>query len=133
MVRTLYLVIHTGSRNLGLRVADYYQKAAYAACGGKQQQEIPYELAYLSGDALQDYLHDMDFMRRFAELNRTIIKEVILEGMGLTEIDSFHTIHNYIDTEQGILRKGAVSAQKGRTSSDSHEYAGRSPSLHRTW
>ena len=109
----LYLVIHTGSRNLGLRVADYYQKAAYAACGGKQQQEIPYELAYLSGDALQDYLHDMDFMRRFAELNRTIIKEVILEGMGLTEIDSFHTIHNYIDTEQGILRKGAVSAQKG--------------------
>ena len=109
----LYLVIHTGSRNLGLRVADYYQKVAYTACGGRQQQEIPYELAYLSGDAMQDYLHDMDFMRRFAELNRTIIKEVILEGMGLTEIDSFHTIHNYIDTEQGILRKGAVSAQKG--------------------
>ncbi len=49
-----------------------------------------------------------DFMQRFAKLNRTITKEVILEGMGLTELDSFH----YIDTEQGILRKGSVSAQK---------------------
>ena len=52
-----------------------------------------------------------DFMQRFAKLNRTITKEVILEGMGLTELDSFHTIHHYIDTEQGILRKGSVSAQ----------------------
>lgn len=52
-------------------------------------------------------------MQRFAKLNRTITKEVILEGMGLTEIDSSHTIHNYINTEHGILRKGVVSAQKG--------------------
>lgn len=109
----LYLVIHTGSRNLGLRVAQYYQNVAYKACGGKSQAEIPYELAFLQGDAMQDYLHDMEFMQRFAELNRTIIKEVILDGMKLHEEESFSTVHNYIDTENMILRKGAVSAQKG--------------------
>ncbi len=109
----LYLVIHTGSRNPGLRVAEYYQKTAYNACGGRKQSEIPYELAYLSGDAMQDYLHDMAFMQAFADLNRTVIKEVILDGMNLTEEDSFTTVHNYVDTETMILRKGAVSAQKG--------------------
>lgn len=109
----LYLVIHTGSRNLGLRVAQYYQNVAYKACGGKSQAEIPYELTFLQGDAMQDYLHDMEFMQRFAELNRTIIKEVILDGMKLHEEESFSTVHNYIDTENMILRKGAVSAQKG--------------------
>lgn len=109
----LYLVIHTGSRNLGLRVAQYYQNVAYKACGGRAQTAIPYELAFLQGDAMQDYLHDMEFMQRFAELNRTIIKEVILDGMKLHEEESFSTVHNYIDTENMILRKGAVSAQKG--------------------
>lgn len=109
----LYLVIHTGSRNLGLRVAQYYQNIAYKACGGRTQTAIPYELAFLQGDAMQDYLHDMEFMQRFAELNRTIIKEVILDGMKLHEEESFSTVHNYIDTENMILRKGAVSAQKG--------------------
>ena len=108
----LYLVIHTGSRNLGLRVAEYYQKVAYKECGGKAQSEIPYEFAYLTGDAMQDYLHDMELMQRFAELNRTVIKEVILDGLNLTEEESFSTIHNYIDTKSMILRKGAVSAQK---------------------
>lgn len=109
----LYLVIHTGSRNLGLRVAQYYQNIAYKACGGRAQTTIPYELAFLQGDAMQDYLQDMEFMQRFAELNRTIIKEVILDGMKLHEEESFSTVHNYIDTENMILRKGAVSAQKG--------------------
>lgn len=108
----LYLVIHTGSRNLGLRVAEYYQKKAYNACGGKNQSEIPYELAYLSGDEMQNYLHDMEFMQAFADLNRTVIKEVILDGMKLTEDDSFTTIHNYVDVNTMILRKGAVSAKK---------------------
>ena len=109
----LYLVIHTGSRNLGLRVADHYQKQAYKECGGKKQTDIPYELAYLSGESMQDYLQDMDFMQRFADLNRTIIKEVILDGMHLTEEESFTTVHNYIDLDSMILRKGAVSARKG--------------------
>lgn len=108
----LYLVIHTGSRNLGLRVADYYQAKAYKAVGGKSQSEIPYELAYLTGEDKADYLHDMELMQRFASLNRDIIKEVILDGMKLHEVDSFTTIHNYIDVETNILRKGAVSANK---------------------
>lgn len=109
----LYLVIHTGSRNLGLRVAEYYQKRAYNLCGGRTQTEIPYELAYLSGADMENYLHDMAFMQAFAGLNREIIKEVILDGMNLTEEESFSTIHNYIDTKSMILRKGAVSAQAG--------------------
>lgn len=110
---TLYLVIHTGSRNLGLRVAELYQKRAYNAVGGRKQTEIPYELAYLTGEEKDDYLYDMAFMQRFAELNRRIIKEVILDGMKLHEADSFTTIHNYIDTDAMILRKGAVSANEG--------------------
>ena len=109
---TLYLVIHTGSRNLGLRVAELYQKKAYNAVGGRKQTEIPYELAYLTGEEKDDYLYDMAFMQRFAELNRRIIKEVILDGLKLHEADSFTTIHNYIDTDAMILRKGAVSAKK---------------------
>lgn len=108
----LYLVIHTGSRNLGLRVAELYQKRAYNAVGGRKQAEIPYELAYLTGEEMDDYLYDMAFMQRFAELNRRIIKEVILDGLKLHEADSFTTIHNYIDTDEMILRKGAVSAKK---------------------
>ena len=109
----LYLVIHSGSRNPGLQVAQYYQKIAYAACGGKSQKEIPYELAYLTGEDMQNYLHDMKFMQAFADLNRTVIKEVILDGMNLTEEESFTTMHNYVDLDAMILRKGAISAKKG--------------------
>lgn len=109
----LYLIIHTGSRNLGLRVAEYYQKKAYQAAGGREQTDIPYELAYLTGQDLEDYLHDMSIMQDYAKLNRQIIKEVILDGMKLKEDGSFSTIHNYIDIEAGILRKGAVSAKQG--------------------
>jgi RNA-splicing ligase RtcB len=69
-------------------------------------------LAYLTGENKEDYLHDMELMQRFASLNRDIIKEVILDGMKLHEVDSFTTIHNYIDVETNILRKGAVSANK---------------------
>ena len=111
----LYLVIHSGSRNLGLKVAEYYQKKAYEAVGGRKQTDIPYELAYLSEQDLEDYLHDMAIMQRFAGLNRQIIKEVILDGMKWKDEGSFSTIHNYIDIEAGILRKGAVSAKQGET------------------
>lgn len=111
----LYLVIHTGSRNLGLQVAEYYQKIAYEKLGGREQTEIPYELAYLSGQSMEDYLHDMVLMQNFAALNRKIIKEVILSGMKLKDDGCFATIHNYIDMDAGILRKGAVSAKQGET------------------
>lgn len=112
---SLYLVIHTGSRNPGLRVAELYQKKAYNAAGGRKQTEIPYELAPLTGQDMEDYLADMEFMQRFAALNRQIIMEVILEGMKLHEADSFTTVHNYIDMDSMILRKGAVSAKAGET------------------
>ena len=109
----LYLVIHTGSRNPGLKVAEYYQKIAYRSLGGRSQSEVPYELAWLTGENMDDYLHDMGVMQRFAALNRQIIKEVILDGMKLKEEGSFSTVHNYIDLDAMILRKGSVSAKKG--------------------
>ena len=109
----LYLVIHTGSRNLGLQVAEHYQNKAYSNLGGRKQTEIPFELAYLTGSDRDDYLHDMALMQRFAALNRQIIKDCILDAMKLHEVDFFTTIHNYIDMEHMILRKGAVSAREG--------------------
>ena len=109
----LYLVIHTGSRNLGLQVAEHYQNKAYANIGGRKQTGIPFELAYLTGEDRDSYLHDMALMQRFAALNRQIIKECILDALKLHEADFFTTIHNYIDMEHMILRKGAVSAREG--------------------
>ena len=96
---SLYLVIHTGSRNPGLRVAEYYQKIGYKECGGRTQTKIPYELAYLTGNAMQEYLHDMEIMQKFADLNRTIIKEEILDRLHLTEESSFTTIHKLFFTK----------------------------------
>ncbi len=109
----LYLVIHTGSRNPGLRVAEFYQKKAYDSVGGRKQSEIPYELSPLTGNDKNDYLADMKFMQQFAALNRRIIKEEILNEMKLHEEEEFTTVHNYIDTDEMILRKGAVSAKAG--------------------
>ena len=109
----LYLVIHTGSRNPGLQVAQYYQNEAYRALGGKKGTDVPYELSYLSGELMEDYLNDMDFMQRFAAQNRLIIQEEILDRMKLSPADFFTTVHNYIDTKKMILRKGAVSAAAG--------------------
>ena len=109
----LYLVIHTGSRNLGLQVAEYYQKLAYESVGGRGQTEIPFELAYLTGADRDSYLHDMAIMQRYAALNRRTIRDCILDGLKLHEAEFFTTVHNYIDLEHGILRKGSVSARAG--------------------
>lgn len=109
----LYLVIHTGSRNLGLQVAEYYQKLAYESVGGRGQTEIPFELAYLTGRDRDRYLHDMAIMQRYAALNRQTIRDCILDGLKLHEAEFFTTVHNYIDLEHGILRKGSVSARAG--------------------
>ena len=109
----LYLVIHTGSRNLGLQVAEYYQKLAYERVGGRSQTEIPFELAYLTGEDRDRYLHDMAVMQQYAALNRRTIRDCILDGLKLHEAEFFTTVHNYIDLEHGILRKGSVSARAG--------------------
>lgn len=74
---------------------------------------MPKDLAYVEGTLFEDYIHDMKLVQQFAQLNRKAMTQVILQGMGLTEIERFTTIHNYIDTDNMILRKGAVSAQKG--------------------
>ena len=79
----------------------------------ENRTDIPKDLAWLSGDLYEDYIHDMKIMQRFALINRQTMMQIILEGMGLHEVDRFSTIHNYIDTEKRILRKGSVSAEKG--------------------
>lgn len=144
---TKYLVIHSGSRNLGKQVAEIYQQLAIDLSKGKEEyfkkrdeiirtykeagrrQEIqgalkeiawenkaasiPEDLCFLYGTYFQDYLHDVEICQRFARRNREKMAEIILERTGLTGTDAFHTIHNYIDTDEMILRKGAIAAHKG--------------------
>ena len=107
---TYWLIIHTGSRSLGAEVATYYHERAYSET---TPDGIPYELAVTEGSLMDDYLHDVGIVQEFAELNRRAIAEELTRGMKLTVEDSFSTVHNYIDTEQKILRKGAVSARRG--------------------
>jgi RNA-splicing ligase RtcB len=140
----LYIVIHSGSRHLGLEVATFYQEQAYKSLNGntaadinqliadykaagrekeiqaaveevKKQvrTEIPKPLAYLSGLLMMDYIHDMRIVQRFALLNRKAMMDEIIRGMKLKVEEEFTTIHNYIDTDEMILRKGAVSANQG--------------------
>ncbi len=149
---SLWLVIHTGSRHLGIEVCDFYQNLAYKrlteeAAGGDihtltknlvekltkegRQKEIskaitalkneykqkhpavPFELAYVKGDDFKNYIHDMKLAQEHALINRETIAKVIVKKMDLHVIESFQTIHNYIDTENMILRKGSVSARAG--------------------
>ncbi len=106
----IYLVVHSGSRHLGLETANYYQKLAWETM---DEQKIPKDLAYLSSSLLDDYIHDMRIVQEFALWNRKAILDEIIKGMHLHIEESFSTIHNYIDTEHMILRKGSVSAQQG--------------------
>lgn len=108
----LYIIVHSGSRHLGYQVANYYQKLAYQTMS-KKSKECTKQLAYLTGPLMEDYIHDMKIVQRFAMLNRKAIMDEIIEGMKLKVADEFTTIHNYIDTKNMILRKGAVSAQAG--------------------
>lgn len=79
----------------------------------EKRVNTPRELSYVQGKLFDDYIHDMKIVQKFAELNRKAMTEIIIEGMGFTEVERFTTIHNYIDTDEMILRKGAVSAKKG--------------------
>lgn len=146
----LYLVIHSGSRNLGKQVANYYQELAIELMQGKEELfvkqdnlireykangrkgeiqsaikklqeefklkelETPKELCYLTGRYREEYLHDMKICQEYAVENRKTIADIILLKMGLTEKKSFETIHNYIEHETNIVRKGAVSAKKNQ-------------------
>lgn len=155
-----YLVIHTGSRNMGKQVAGYYQNLAIELCSGKEEMykrkeeiiktykeqgrkseiqkalkeiekhykdrkpNLPKELCYLEGKYRDMYLHDMKICQEYASLNRLqIAKEILMNYFQLTYVpeidyppimnDKFETIHNYINFEDNIVRKGAIRANKG--------------------
>ena len=139
-----YIVIHSGSRNLGVRVCKYYQEKAardmtdvssqireliaQMKAEGREREiseaiktivrpEVKKELAYLSGKGLTAYLNDMAIAQEYARLNRETMLGIICRAMGITPDSLFQTIHNYIeqDGEEVILRKGAVSAKAGET------------------
>lgn len=146
---TFYLVIHSGSRNLGKQVAEHYQQLAIDLHAGKEdyyirrdeiirsykeegrkseiQQalknlekeytaknpDVPEDLCWLHGSFLEDYLHDVEICQQFARRSREKMAEILLERTGMTAVSSFHTIHNYIDTQEMILRKGAIAAHAG--------------------
>ena len=146
---TKYLIIHSGSRNLGKQVAELYQSLAinlnrgygdylekrdeiirtYKEQGRKNEIQdalkqlhwqvyespasMPEDLCYLEGKYLEDYLHDVTICQAFAKRSREKMAQIILERTQMTSYDAFHTIHNYIDTDEMILRKGAIAAHKG--------------------
>ena len=126
---SLCLVIHSGSRRLGKDVALYHQKMAFFAHHGISAEEVARkklkvtdikthvsaDSCFLSGEGRERYLHDMNIAVKYAEVSRKNMGDVIVSRLGLNVSDSFTTVHNYIDTEHGILRKGAVSAQKDKT------------------
>lgn len=145
----LYIVIHSGSRNLGKQVAEIYQQIAidldrgkgdlfdkmaeviktYKEQGRKSEIEgeikrlkrefqskiplYPDELAYLSDRYFDDYVHDMKICQEYADLNRKLMMDILLEKNGFSVEERFTTVHNYIDMDSMILRKGAVSAKQG--------------------
>ena len=144
-----YLIIHSGSRNLGTQVATFYQKIAVDLNKGKEEYfkkrdeiirtykeagrrseiqaalinlakewtekepTMPHDLCYLYGTFMEDYLHDIGICQQFAKRNREKMAEILLQKTGITGFDSFQTIHNYIDIDEMILRKGSVSAKAG--------------------
>lgn len=140
----LYVVVHSGSRHLGLEVANYYQEEGYNSVNGSTKEDIarliadlkaqgrekeiqksitilkntkrtniPRQLAYVSGDLFRQYIHDMKIIQAYAMLNRQAMMDEIVKGMKLHVEEQFTTIHNYIDTDAMVLRKGAVSARDG--------------------
>ena len=144
-----YLVIHSGSRNLGTQVAEHYQGLAVDLNAGKEdyyrrreeiirtykeegrraqiqstlkalereykakEPSLPRDLCFLYGSFMEDYLHDVDICQRFAQRNRERMAQIIMKRCGFFALESFQTIHNYVDVKEMVLRKGAVSAKAG--------------------
>ncbi len=105
----MYLMIHSGSRNLGKRVADHYQRIAVRTCREKGV-DVADSLAYLEGEWKRKYIDDMQLCQKYASLNRNVIARLLLDGEPPVGIE---TIHNYLNMRDGIIRKGAVSAYRG--------------------
>ena len=146
---TNYLIIHSGSRNLGKQVAEHYQQLAinlsrgygdylekrdaiiqsYKEQGRKSEIQaalkqlkwevyeaetpMPEDLCYLSGKYLEDYLFDVEICQAFARRSREKMAEILLDRTKMAGGEAFHTIHNYIDTSEMILRKGSIAAHQG--------------------
>ena len=146
---TYYLVIHSGSRNLGKQVAEIYQQLAIDLHTGKeeylkkrdeiirtykeqgrraeiqealkylkknyeiQELDAPNDICWLYGSFMDDYLHDVEICQRFARRSRERMAEIIIERTKMTRTEAFHSIHNYIDVKEMILRKGAIAAHSG--------------------
>lgn len=138
-----YVVIHSGSRHLGVEICKYWQNKAIeyhkhntkdrdkiiaelkasgrerdiqSELGKLKKEPIPNELAYLEGDDLKGYLHDMEIAQEFAYWSRKTMLDEIVEGMGIKKkmiVNEFVTLHNYVDVTNKIVRKGAISLQKG--------------------
>lgn len=137
-----YIVIHSVSRHLGLEVCKFHQKRAVEfihrgnakdlverlkAEGRHSEIEteirkatglyrgVPDHLAWLEGEFLDDYINDMKVCAQFAHWNRAGMMQEIVDGMGIKRkdlLETFETVHNYVDTDLGIIRKGAISLQK---------------------
>ena len=112
--KNLWLVIHTGSRNLGTKIAEHYQEIAGSRRGTEISENIAYSMSWLEGDDMQRYLQDMDSACEFAASNRRAIADIIMKECGFKERDAIESVHNYIDTENMIIRKGAIDASKDR-------------------
>ena len=133
-----YLVIHSGSRNLGVRVCNHFQQLTVEECDNsfernniiaamkafgrqdeiedtlRQLKPVPKDMAYISGFTLDNYFSAMRMCQMYADINRRLMAQTIVKGLGIkVSGDSFTTVHNYIDTFGGIIRTGAVSAKKG--------------------
>ena len=138
----VYFIIHSGSRNLGKQIAEHYQKRAIDLHNGRDPKEkaaliaqlksegreqeiqaelqklnskkthIPDALCWLYGEAMDDYIHDLKIAQEFARQNRELMAKTICDIMRIEPVDAFHTIHNYIDTDEMILRKGAIAAHE---------------------
>ena len=107
-----YLVIHSGSRHLGMEVTEYYLKEGQKQSQMKKQGHAPYEMTCLEGDLLQSYFHDLAITQDYARINREAMIDEIIRGMKWRILDSYTCIHNYVDfsKELPVLRKGAIRA-----------------------
>ena len=110
-----YLTVHSGSRHLGIEVAEYYLRAGQKEMQRKKQGYASYEMTSLTGELMEDYLHDLEIIQDFARINREAIIETIVKGIKWKIEDSFCVVHNYVDFSGNdpLLRKGAISAKDG--------------------
>lgn len=158
----IYIVIHSGSRHLGLEVANYYQDLAYEHLNGNSSEDqkrlitelkeqgrekeiqkvlselknvkrtnIPKQLAYVSGELFERYIHDMKIVQEFAAYNRQAMMDEIVKGMGIHVVEQFTTIHNYIDVDNMIFKKGCCISQERRKIDYPNQYEGWQFDLHR--